>query len=167
MQLWPLGFFFFASDWKEKQGSCSQKRACLHSFFFFFFWFGGFGLRRGLREIQRDSHYFSCQGENMRVVRLTNGRVSAAVESGKSLHRLMSLSLRDALGLLMDARFWLWLAATLASTHPPVPASGWTGATNTRGADVLASSAVFIRPDTEARAAAPAQGVWRRERGED
>lgn len=29
---------------------------------------------------------------------------------------------------LMDRRIWLWLAATLASTHPPVPALCWSGA---------------------------------------
>lgn len=143
----------------------SQNRACLHRLFFFFEW-GGFGVGAGLREIQRDSYYFSCQGENMRVVRLTNGRVSAAVESGKSLRRLMSLTRCDGLGLLMDARIWLRLAATLASTRPPVPASPVLERGSKTHVEQMCAPApaVFICPDTRGRAAAQSEVVRRGKR---
>lgn len=136
---WPQGLCL-VSDWKGKQGSPSQKPACLHRFFFEW---GVLGLGRGLREIQRDSYYFSCQGENMRVVRLTNGRVSAAVESGKSLRRLADVThslrwTRPANGcedLAPISRY----AGIHSSARPCVSCAG-EGQQNTRGADVRAGS---------------------------
>lgn len=102
----------------------------------------------------------------MRVVRLTNGRVSAAVESGKSLRRLMSLTRCDGLGLLMDARIWLRLAATLASTRPPVPASPVLERGSKTHVEQMCAPApaVFICPDTRGRAAAQSEVVRRGKR---
>lgn len=56
----------------------------------------------------------------MRAVRLTNDRVSAAVESGESLSLPTSVIFRWT-PALMEPGIWLWLHAALASTHPPAP----------------------------------------------
>lgn len=73
----------------------------------------------------------------MSTVRLTNDWVSAAVESGESLHLLVSVIFwwNPA---LMDGRIWLWLHGTLASTHPLILLLFWKQIIKTHIADVHA-----------------------------